>query len=715
MNMQRSLAAIGLAALLGMAAAMPTVAHAASPTPETRAAFTASLVQALGLPLASPAKPDFSDVPASSPDFGAIEAAYKAGWVSGEQPGVFDPSGDLTRAEAAKMEVLALGYSSQAQEISDQATAFKDDASIPSWARGYIAESVALHLISGFPNGQFEAGATLTTQDAAAFLRKLETLWSAGAYTVAVQTSPNPAAVGQRVNLSATVTPRGGTPLWGPSVTFTATSPDVVISGNTLIASAPGSYQVAAVYSANGQTYTGNAALAVSGPASSLRVVAPPVVVANGSTQTQVSVDLLDAEGNVAVGNSGTVVSLDVSGGAFALPAAPLTATTAAGVATFTLRDGSIPGAVSSLAATGVAPGVVAKATVTAESQVPAKIVLTAPADLAVNKPSTTADIQIGLQDASGQAILTGIFPLTVSLQGPATFADGTTGPETVIYTGNGQGGSGAATATASVQDVQGETGEVVVTVGCAGVPSATASIAAVIGGRQNQLTVTPPTGTITRDETAAGIAFGLQVTDANGLLENSPTQTPLTIAVTNPDGSIASDFTVDGQTQASDGYLDPNALKNGQFTIQDTAASPDTGTYNVEVSDPAGNLTAASPVAISVTPGAAAGIRAALASTGLWVQNPKTTLTVQVVDAFGNTVSDPGVTVQATPDQGNTYPVTLSPTSTTTNQSGQVTFTVQAAPDLANAERIVVTADVSGKTVSAFPEPVFMVEPWGP
>ncbi len=713
-TLRHGVALVGAAAVLVLSS-MTTSAAAASPALETRAAFCSALVAAQGVAPVSPATPDFTDVPASSPDYGAIEAAYEAGWVSGERPGFFDAAGELTRAEAAKMEVLALGDGTEAQELMDAKTAFTDDASIPAWARGYISEAVSLHLVSGFPDGAFDAGATLTTQDAAAFVRKLTQVWQAGAYTVAIKVAADPVAVGQRVNLSATVRPRAGGVLWNPAVTFTALSPDVVISGQSLIASTPGVYEVTATYIANGQAYSDTTALTVSGPAASLRVVAPAMVVANGTTQTQVTVDLLDAAGNLAVGDNGTKVSLSVAGSAFSAPQAPQVASSSAGVATFTLTDGSLPGALGTLVARDEANRASAEANVTAESQVPANIVLTAPAEMAVNKPDAAVQVEVALQDATGQAVLSGTFPLTVSLQGPATFPDGTTAPETVVYQGNGQGGSAAASTAVAIQDEQGQTGQVVVSVTAPGVPTATVSIAAVIGGRPNQLTLTPPTGTLTRDAAASGIAFGLALTDGNGLPQTTTAQVPLLVSVTGIDGAIAQDFSVGGQPQGSAGYLDPNALKNGGFTIEDRSTSADVGTYSVEVTDPAGNLAAAALVTFTVSAGAPTGIKATLASTGLWVQAPKTTLTVQVIDAYGNPVADEGVVVAVAGAPGDPYPVSVSPGSAATDASGQATFTVEASPDLANTESLDVTASLGGKPVAAFPEPVFIVEPWGP
>ena len=707
-------AAVLLVMVSAIAFAAPIV-RAAAPAVVTRAEFCVQLASALGLQPVSPPTPTFGDVPTSSPDYSVIEAVYQAGWISGVQPGVFDPNGSLTRAQAAKIEVLALGDKAAAQSQMTDQTSFSDNKQIPSWARGYIVEANRLGLISGFLNGEFKPNGTLTTQDAAAFIRKLTTVWMASAYTVSVSTSSNPVAVGQIVGLSAKVTNRDGAQIWAPFISFASNSPNAVVSGSELIASEPGTYKVTATYSSGANTYTGSTHVTVSGPASSVHINVPSMVVTNGQTQTQVQVDLLDAQGNLAVGNNGTTVELTVTGTAFTAPSTPLTTTTVAGVATFSLVDGSVPGSFSTLTATDVSNGAKVQANVTGEAQVPAKIVVTAPTGIAVNKPDTTATLQIALQDASSQPIIWGGFPLTVSVTGPATFTNGVTAPKTVVYTGNGQPGSSPAYANVTIQDVQGETGKITVSIQAQGVPTATTTIMAVIGGRQNQLMVTAPATPVTRDQTAAGVSFTLSATDGNGLPAAVTNPTPLLIAVTNSAGVIAQDFTVDGNTQQTSGYVDNLALEDGHFTIADTAKSPDVGTYTVQVSDPSGKLLASTPVSFNVTAGSAAGISAKLGTTGLWVKNPKTTLTVQVVDAYGNPVALAGVPVQVASATSNPFPVTISPDSGVTNGNGQFTTTVEAQAEVQPLEAINVSATINGHTVVAFPRPVFIVQAWGP
>lgn len=75
----------------------------------TRAEFVSAMCKALNITAYQPAVPVFSDVGVTYEYAGAIDTAYKLGWVSGTA-GKFEPSQLITYPEAVKIAVCALGY-----------------------------------------------------------------------------------------------------------------------------------------------------------------------------------------------------------------------------------------------------------------------------------------------------------------------------------------------------------------------------------------------------------------------------------------------------------------------------------------------------------------------------------------------------------------------------------------------------------------------------
>jgi len=121
----------------------------------TRAEFTKIIVKALGLAEENPAAPTFKDVAPGDWYFGVVEAAAKAGLVKGYEKGEFRPNAKITRQEIAAILVRALGKQDAAAASANAKTAFKDDQSIASWARGSVVVAVQEGLIKGYPDGTF--------------------------------------------------------------------------------------------------------------------------------------------------------------------------------------------------------------------------------------------------------------------------------------------------------------------------------------------------------------------------------------------------------------------------------------------------------------------------------------------------------------------------------------------------------------------------------
>jgi hypothetical protein len=697
----RTVHRIAIAALASLATVVSTGvgAFAAQPGYVTREQFVYDLDRAIGLQPITPAQSDFTDISSSSPYYGYIEAAYQKGYIQGLGHGLFGPTDLLTRAQMAKIEVTALGDTSAAQALMNQHSTFKDDLHIPAWARGYVLEAVQLGLVKGYPNNTFAPGADLTPTDEAAFIRQFVAVLGQGApvsgnapSSVVVTASSSSAAVGQMVQLSATVKTADGTTIANAPVSYTANSTNVILSGSQFIASTPGVYTVQATSGG----VNGLVTITVYGLPVAIKLVPSGPVVADGSSQVTLKAELVDQNGNI-VGNATGNVALyyTTHGGATSIvtpsvPANPMNVTqalqegTAAavtqGVATFKLQSGLVAGQSDTLYAamytgggTIVSSPTAAQITLTSTAEQPSSLSITAPTYLAANADSQAA-AKIQVLDQAGAPMLFGSAPIAVSLQGPATFGNGSSGQQGYLYTGSGNP-SLPASVSVPIQAVQGQTGNITLTASATGIQAATATIEAVVAGPATAIQVTPPsTASFPESSYSTGLTFGVAVVDAHGYPVTS--NQVLEIRV-DKNGSVANNIKIDGYVQSSSGVLDDNALTNGHFTVTDTGSGANAGSYTISVTDPNGKLSAAAPVTFTETPGQVTQV-VATAPQYVPLSDPTVTVTATLEDAYDNVVPVTGTILDFANASTNPAPgVTLSsPSATTVDGVATVTAT---------------------------------------
>ena len=704
--------------LLTLAASVGSAVPATAATPQivTRAEFIYEFDRADNLQPVYPQVADFTDVPSSTPYYGYIEAAYKAGIISGVTSTKFEPNASLTREEIAKIEVLALGDGAAAQALDAQATSFKDDKGIPSWARGYINEALRLGLISGYPNGYFKPGQAITTADTPHFLQKFAASQvNQGTWTLAVSASGSDVGVGQQVQLSSVIKNPQGVAVTGAQVTYSVGSASALISGSIFIASSPGTYTVTGTYQAPGGPVTGSVTIDVYGTPTSLKIVAPTQIAANGYSQYTVTVDILDQNGNIVANDNTDQVTLAATGGGAVSAINPGTTTAVNGVASFTVTSGQIPGSTTTLTATDpsiTGSGYETTTTLTSSLQSAATLSVSAPQYISVNASGTTAVVKVQVLDQSGQPMLYGTYPFTVSLSGPATFAGGSTAPQSFIYSGNGQAGVNAPYATVTIQDIQGETGTITLTATGTNLTSATASMSAVVSGVATGISLYPPSTTsIAQTSGSTGLVYGISAIDAHGYPVSDAI--PVLITVKNSSGNLATNVYVDGQPQSATagGYLDSSAMGSGSFTLTVAGTSGSVGSYTVQASSPTQALSSSAADPFQITAGTVVGITATMSSSYVSALNPQTTVVVQAVDIYGNPVGQSGLPVTLSSATSNTYPVTLSATTGYTNANGQFTATVNVPPYVGQTYTVDVTATVDGSAKTPASEPRVTVQ----
>ncbi len=115
----------------------------------TREEFAKMIVTAKGLAEVKPAKATFSDVPATRWSYGAVEAAVKAGYVSGIGGGKFGPAAQIKRQDIAVLLVRVLGKGDAAKAIKEPVALSNDEDKIGAYAIGAVTIAVQprVHLL----------------------------------------------------------------------------------------------------------------------------------------------------------------------------------------------------------------------------------------------------------------------------------------------------------------------------------------------------------------------------------------------------------------------------------------------------------------------------------------------------------------------------------------------------------------------------------------
>lgn len=684
-----------LMATAAVASAQGTTAY------ETRADFVYRLAMQVGVKPVYPATPTFSDVPASNAYYGYVEAAYQAGITNGFSNGTFGPTLPLTRAEAAKYEVIAYGQGAVAQSIIS--TSFTDNGQIPTALVGYVAEASKLGLLKGFPDGSFQPNAELTTSQEQHLLAQLATAMGQGsgaaAYTVKVTATAMNVSPGQFVTLAALVTNASGAAVVVP-VTFQVTGANAgsaLVSGSSFVASQPGVYTI----KATADTASGTATIDVYGAATGLKISAPASIVANGSASSTVTVSFVDASGNVVANDNGSVTLQTNNAYAVGVMNGSVSGTSATvaagnGVATFTVVGGTVPGSTATLTATS--GSYTASTSISTTTQTATSLSVT-PASpyLAANAPGTTQTVMVKVADQNGQAMLYGTYAFTISITGPATFSGGATAPESFVYNGTGAGTTGAPV---TIEDVQGSTGQITITATATNLKSSAGTITAVIAGAPAAIQVTQPsTASFSADSGGVGLQFGIAVVDSHGYPVSNAQS--VVITVKNSAGQIAQNIRVDGFTQTtSAGATDPSAVTNGHFTVTDDGTGADAGTYTVQASDPSGVLTPSAAVSFTETAGQAKVIDLT-APQFVSALAPSATYTAQIVDAVGNPVGLSGVAITFTSTASG---ITPSTQSIVTNGSGQAQATFTVPGYVGSTFPVTATATLNGQTYATNP-----------
>lgn len=155
-----------------------TPATFAPDTTITRAQFTTLLVRALRLGQFTPARPSFRDVRARDWHFGYVEAAVRAGLVTGYGDGTFRPDAPVTRQEMATLVVRAAKAAGREVVITPlqelrALIRFVDREAIAGWAHGAAARAAHVGIVAGRTPAEYAPVADATRAEGAVMLFRL--------------------------------------------------------------------------------------------------------------------------------------------------------------------------------------------------------------------------------------------------------------------------------------------------------------------------------------------------------------------------------------------------------------------------------------------------------------------------------------------------------------------------------------------------------------
>ncbi len=123
----------------------------------SRAEFTKWISLGLGWNLYDPYFSSFTDMPANNAYYKYIETAKLRGIIDGYSDGTFRPTSIINRAQAAKMLVIAKGWTL----VNPPNPTFPDMPS-DNWAYSYVETAVSHGIIGGYDDGTFRPSDPLT-------------------------------------------------------------------------------------------------------------------------------------------------------------------------------------------------------------------------------------------------------------------------------------------------------------------------------------------------------------------------------------------------------------------------------------------------------------------------------------------------------------------------------------------------------------------------
>lgn len=107
----------------------------------------------------------YTDVPKNAWYYETVCIAQKYGYINGVGSGKMDPTGTVTREQAAT--IIGRLYKADPGNVSPSSLDFKDKAKISSWSAGYIRAAVDKGFLAGYSDGTFQPTREVTRGEVA--------------------------------------------------------------------------------------------------------------------------------------------------------------------------------------------------------------------------------------------------------------------------------------------------------------------------------------------------------------------------------------------------------------------------------------------------------------------------------------------------------------------------------------------------------------------
>lgn len=581
----------------------------------------------------------YKDIPARNWDYNYIGAAYEHSWINrywlGIKPGgIFNENYEASWGDAASFYVAAMESAGKLK---------------PSDLNGMspLAYCKSIGLYTGIPTASLPAKYSMYLNRASAAVvlyNIMNKLYGTGIPAGSALTLSGSATMAANTNEQLTVVlkdPSGNViDTSNAQVKYTSDSPNAFVSsGGQLVVTTAGVYHITATV--DGIT-SAPLTVTVAGAASGLKLTAAsPTIVADSTATDTITATVVDVNGNLVSGYNGMMEFRDTNGqlvGANGTVSGDVTSVPVVnGVATIQVKSTSQLGASDTITGLNVSQTgggllengsnvISSSLSVTQQPQIATSLkVVPTNATVENNVPSEDG-FTVQVLDQSGQPMLSGVYSVNLAVTGSGKLDQST--PTSTAYVGNN---STSSAVQGNIWSEQGVTGPITIIATSQGLATGTAVVQSlVVGSPVAVRAAVDASSSSTIVAGSAGGVFDLSTSDQSGNQVTDVNNTGFKAVVLQGTSAVASNIA-------------NVSIQGNKAVVTGTVA----GSYVLQVTSSDGLTAANVPFVITAGLPSKAVITSPSTSVDLPIGSNTTTVVAQLQDAFGNTVSEAGVSVE--------------------------------------------------------------------